>query len=111
MLVQMLTRSAHPVRKCHAPGDVVDIPDAEARQMIVGGYAVAGRQVSTVDPKTGQTVLKFIEEPLPEAIRREQEAEQERRRKEMEAENDAGKLRAENEALKKQLAELQKQGE
>lgn len=52
MKVKMLTLSADPIRVLR-PGDVVELAETEAQQLINGGYAVAIEKPKTPKKKKG----------------------------------------------------------
>lgn len=64
MLVRMTTTMAGPAG-CVMPGAVIDLPDAQARQLLDGGYAVPVMQ-----PAPARQVESAVVEPPRNAMAR-----------------------------------------
>ena len=82
MKVKFTTRSSGPEGTIY-PGQVVDVPESEARMLAEGGYAVLLEQPRTAEAEqTAEETEQMPEETEQPAEKAEQKAEEPRRKPE-----------------------------
>ena len=82
MKVKFKTRSSDPEGTIY-PGQVVDVPESEARMLAEGGYAVLLEQPRTAEAEqTAEETEQMPEETEQPAEKAEQKAEEPRRKPE-----------------------------